>query len=75
MQLTQNKESVSKIMKAKNTEIILNDYQKLLLEIQNHVKQTQGKIVKIVTREKVVMAWQIGKIINEHLAKNNVILF
>ena len=59
--------------KIKNSalKIIVNDYEKLLTEIQKHITETQGNILKIVTREKIVMAWQIGKIIDEHLLQNN----
>ena len=49
-----------------NTQITLNNYTKLLLEIKNYIQEAQNK----VTREKVVLSWQIGKIIDEHLSKN-----
>lgn len=57
--------------KSKNMEITLNNYKKLLLEIQNQIKQTEDSIIKSATRAKVVMAWQIGKAINEYLSKNS----
>ena len=57
--------------KTTSSEISLNNYTKLLAEIQKHVKQTGENIFKTVTRQKVVMAWQIGKIIDRHLSKNN----
>jgi len=57
--------------KTTSSEISLNNYTKLLAEIQKHVKQTGENIFKTVTRQKVVMAWQIGKIIDEYLSKNN----
>ena len=55
----------------KNTKISLNNYTKLLAEIQNHIKQTQDQIVKNATREKVALGWEIGKIVDLHLSKNN----
>jgi endonuclease YncB( thermonuclease family) len=55
----------------KNTEISLNNYTKFLAEIQNHIKETQDNILKNVTRQKVEMAWRIGKSVDEHLVKNN----
>lgn len=57
----------SKISKMTETKIRLNNYSKLLLELRQHINETQ----KNITRQKVVMAWQIGKSINEHLAQNN----
>jgi len=56
---------------SKNTEISLNNYAKLLAEIQNQIASAQNRIVKSATREKVVMAWEIGKIVATNLAKNN----
>ena len=58
-------------MSKKSTEIVLNNYQKLLTEVQNNIQKTGKNIVKIVTRQKVVMGWEIGKIIDEHLIKNS----
>ena len=53
----------------------LSGYPKFLAKIQNHLKQGQGKIINMVTRQKVVTSWQIGKEItaeiNGHLQKNN----
>ena len=51
-------------------EINEGDYVKILSEIQTHIKKAQSEIVETVTREKVVMAWQIGKVIEQHLSKN-----
>ena len=53
------------------TEISQGDYQNFLSKVQQHVTQTQSRITKIVTREKVVMAWEIGKLIDEYSPKNN----
>lgn len=47
-------------------QIIEKDYQKILREVQNSIKLAQGKII----RNKVEMAWQIGKIIETSLPKN-----
>jgi endonuclease YncB( thermonuclease family) len=60
-------------MKSKNktTEILQSDYQKILAEIQKLIAQTQSNIVKNVTRQKVEMAWKIGKEISENIPKNN----
>ncbi len=46
--------------------ITLNNYEKLLSQIQTHVKKTQNSIA----RQKVEMAWSIGKEVQEHLEKN-----
>ena len=52
-------------------QIVLRNYEKLLFQIQKTIKQTEQNIVKSVNQEKVAMSWQIGKIINEHLVKND----
>ncbi len=52
-------------------QIVLKNYEKLLLQIQKTIKQTEQNIVTSVNQEKVAMSWQIGKIINEHLVKND----
>jgi len=49
----------------------LKDYSKLLAAAQNHIEKTQSNIVKNVTRQKVVLGWELGKLVDEHLAKNN----
>jgi len=50
----------------KITEITLKNYDKLLLEIRDHIKRTQGNIA----RQKVEMAWSIGKEVDDHLKQN-----
>ena len=52
-------------------QIVLKNYEKLLSQIQKTIKQTEQNIVKSVNQEKVAMSWQIGKVINEHLLKND----
>jgi endonuclease YncB( thermonuclease family) len=52
-------------------QITLNNYQKLLAQIQKTIGETERRIVADVNHEKVAMSWQIGKIIEEHLLKNN----
>ncbi len=51
--------------------IELSNYPKFLAEIHQRLKQTQDKIADTVTRQKVVMSWQIGQSIDQHLQKNN----
>lgn len=45
----------------------LKNYTKLLAQIQKTIKKAETN----VNREKVVVAWQIGKIIDRHLGENN----
>ena len=45
-------------------------YSDLLSDVQKQIKQTQDQIVKSVTRQKVVMAWNLGKIIDTHLSRS-----
>lgn len=52
-------------------QITLKNYNKLLLEVQKTIAQTQQNVVKAVNREKVVMSWQVGKIIDEYLLKDD----
>ncbi len=52
-------------------QISLKNYQKPLAQIQKIIAQTKQNIVKTVDYQKVVMSWQIGKILEEHLLKNN----
>ena len=52
-------------------QIALNNYKKLLFQIQKAIKQTEENVVKIVDREKVVMSWKIGQEIEEYLKKNS----
>jgi hypothetical protein len=58
-------------MKKKTNEIASSDYQKLVVEIQKQIAATQDKIVKSVTRQKVEMAWRIGKLVQKNLSKNS----
>ncbi len=51
-------------------QVALNNYEKLLSQIQKTIKQTEENIVQNVNREKVVMSWQIGQIVDVHLQKN-----
>jgi endonuclease YncB( thermonuclease family) len=48
------------------TQIIEKDYQKILKKVQNSIKLARGKII----RNKVEMAWKIGRIIETSLPKN-----
>ena len=69
-----NKRKSVEIVPIKNigkTEIGSKDYQKLLSKVQNQINKTQKRIVESTTRERVVMGWQVGKIIEEHLSKNS----
>lgn len=50
--------------------ILAKDYTQLLTKIRNCIGQTEQEIVSAVTRQKVVMAWQIGELIGKHLATN-----
>ena len=50
--------------------VTLNGYQKVLTEIQKTIAKTQANIVLAVNRQKVEMCWQLGKITNQHLLKN-----
>ncbi len=55
----------------KDLAISAADYKKILGEIQLSIQQTQGSIIQTITRKKVEMAWQIGKIIDQSLPQNN----
>ena len=50
--------------------ITLNGYKALLGQLQRHINQTQNSIAEIVTRQKVVMSWKIGKSVALHLLEN-----
>jgi len=50
----------------KTSEITLKNYNKLLSQIQTHIKKTQSNIA----RQNVEMAWNIGKEVEEHLKQN-----
>lgn len=52
------------------TEITLVGYEKILSSIQKQIAQAQQNVVQNITRQKVVMAWSVGKIIDEHLSRN-----
>lgn len=52
-------------------QITLNNYNKLLLQIRQTIGNTEQKIIADINHEKVAMSWEIGKIIEEHLLKNN----
>ncbi len=52
-------------------QIVLKNYSKLLLQVQKAVTETEQNIVQTVNREKVVMAWKVGQIIDEHLLQND----
>ncbi len=53
------------------TEIALVGYENLLTEIQKQIAQAQQNVVQNIARQKVVMAWNVGKIIDEHLSRND----
>ncbi len=53
------------------TEIALVGYENLLIEIQKQIAQAQQNVVQNIARQKVVMAWNVGKIIDEHLSRND----
>lgn len=55
----------------KNTKITTSNYTKFLVEIRRQVDETKNEIIESITRHKVVMAWQIGKLIDEHLRQNS----
>ena len=52
-------------------EITNKSYAKLLSEVKNHITRTQNNIAEIVARQKVEMAWLIGRSIYQHLLQNN----
>ncbi len=55
--------------------IELNGYKKLLGEVQKSIQKTEKNIVESVNRQKILMSWEVGKIIDAHidahLLKNN----
>lgn len=53
------------------TKITLVGYENLLTEIQKQIAQAQQNVVQNIARQKVVMAWNVGKIIDEHLSRND----
>jgi endonuclease YncB( thermonuclease family) len=52
-------------------EITNSSYQKLLTQVKQKITQTQTSIIKTITRQKVVMAWQVGELIDQHLLTTN----
>ncbi|MBU6139955.1 MAG: hypothetical protein KGP29_00150 [Proteobacteria bacterium] len=54
-----------------SADISIGDYAKILKEIQSCISQTQNKIIQNVARQKVEMAWQIGKTIEKFLSKKD----
>lgn len=52
-------------------EIALNNYNELLLNIQKTINQTEKNLVKEVNKQKVLMSWKIGEMLDEHLLKND----
>lgn len=55
----------------KPEKITLKNYTLLLNEVKSHLSQTQASIERVVIRQKVEMAWSIGKSIFQHLKKNS----
>ena len=51
--------------------LTLNSYQKILSQVQKTIRETEQNIVQNVNRQKVEMCWKLGKIIDEHLLKND----
>ena len=47
-------------MQSKNVKIIPSNYEKFLAKIRAEISQAQGKIVNLVVRQKVEMAWKIS---------------
>ena len=52
-------------------QITLNNYQNLLGRVQKIIGQTEQKILADINHEKILMVWQVGKILEEHLLKNS----
>ncbi len=61
---------VSLIVKNNSAQIALVGYKKLLAEVQKEIAQAQSSAIKTITRQKVLMAWNVGKIINKNLSRN-----
>lgn len=55
------------------SKIINYNYQKFLLKIRAQIDDTQENILKSVTRQKVVMAWNIGQLIDEYLPNKSTL--
>jgi len=58
-------------MANENLEISLADYQKTLSKIQSQIVKSKDDIQKIVSRHKIEMAWNIGKIIGEYFVTHD----
>lgn len=52
-------------------EISLESYNTLLKKIKKTLGESQENIVKTINHQKVVMSWNIGQIIDDHLKKNS----
>lgn len=50
---------------------IYQNYSELLLKVKDEVLQRQSLIDNLINHQKVLMAWNIGKLINEYLLTNN----
>ena len=62
----ENKRALQKTFKKKPMQITRNNYQKILQKVQGSIEQAKNKII----RDKVELSWQVGKIIEENLPKN-----
>ncbi|MBM3579551.1 MAG: DUF1016 domain-containing protein, partial [Alphaproteobacteria bacterium] len=51
-------------------EITPQNYQKLLTEVQQTIKQSGENLVAVVNYEKVKISWQVGEKIEKHLKEN-----
>ncbi len=49
--------------------ITSKNYQNLLLEIRKTIKEAEQNLVKSVNRQKVILSWEIGKKIDQHLVE------
>ena len=55
----------------KEIKITLNDYKKLLTQLQKIISKTEQDIVQSGNRKRVEIGWQVGKILDEDLLKNS----
>ena len=51
--------------------LTLKGYKKILSQVQKTIRKTEQNIVQNVNRQKVEMCWELGKIIDKHLLKND----
>jgi hypothetical protein len=51
-------------------EIILNNYEKLLGKIKDCIQTSHQTIIKLAEREKLVLYWQLGKLIYDDVQQN-----